>query len=370
MNTPQRFIALDVFRGMTIALMILVNNPGTWAHVYAPLRHAAWHGCTPTDLVFPFFLFIAGVAMRFSLAKENFCRSKKVYMKIFWRAVTIFVFGLLLNAFPFIRQDWDWSTFRIMGVLQRIGIAYGIGAFLVVRFSFTQLWGIITTSLIGYWLILWGFGGSDPFSLEQNLVRTIDLAVLGASHLWTGAGIPFDPEGLLSTIPAIGTLLLGYMAGLMIHTASDRKENVKKMIYFGGILTAAGLAWAFVFPINKSLWTSSYVLFTAGLATIMLAALVWCIDLKGVTKPFWPFVVYGTNSIFLFVGSGLWAKTILRIQFALDGQSVSGYAYLYKTVFQPFAGDLNGSFLFALAHVFIWWLILLWMYRKKIFIKI
>lgn len=370
MNNSQRYLALDVFRGMTIALMILVNNPGTWAHVYAPLRHAKWHGCTPTDLVFPFFLFIAGAAMRFSLAKVDFCRSKKVYTKIFWRAVTIFAFGLLLNAYPFIRQDWDWSSFRIMGVLQRIGIAYGIGAFLAVRFSFTQLWGIITTSLIGYWLLLWGFGGAEPYSLEHNLVRTIDLAILGEAHLWTGAGIPFDPEGLLSTLPAIVTLLLGYMVGIMIHTASNMKENVKKMLAMGGIQIACGLLWAIVFPINKALWTSSYVLFTAGLATVFLSVLVWVIDLKGIKTVFWPFVVYGTNSIFIFVGSGLWAKTILKVKFTFNEQSVSGYAYLYKTVFQPLAGDLNGSLLFALSHVVMWWLILLWMYRKKIFIKI
>lgn len=370
MSESRRIYSIDIFRGMTIALMILVNNPGTWAHVYAPLRHAKWHGCTPTDLVFPFFLFIAGVAMRFSLAKVDFCRSRKVYSKIFWRAITIFAFGLILNAFPFIRQDWDWSSFRIMGVLQRIGIAYGIGAFLVIRFSFTQLWGIIITTLVGYWLLLWGFGGVDPYSLAQNFIRTVDLAILGKSHLWTGTGIPFDPEGLLSTLPAIVTLLLGYMAGVMIHTAADVKETIKKMMVMGGIQIAGGLVWALIFPINKALWTSSYVLFTGGLATVFLGTLIWIIELKGIKIIFWPFVVYGTNSIFLFVGSGLWAKTLLKIKFILDGQSVSGYSYLYKTVFQPLAGDLNGSLLFALFHVVMWWLILLWMYRKKIFIKI
>jgi predicted acyltransferase len=370
LNSSQRILALDVFRGMTISLMILVNNPGTWAHVYAPFRHAKWHGCTLTDLVFPFFLFIAGTAMRFSLGKVKFCRCKDVYVKIFWRAVTIFAFGILLNAFPFIRQDWDWSHFRIMGVLQRIGIAYGIGAFLVLRFSFKQLWGVIFSTLVGYWIILWGFGGPAPFSLENNMVRMIDLTILGESHLWTGTRIPFDPEGLFSTLPAIATLLMGYMAGVMIHTAVDMNENVKKMFISGGIQIVAGLVWSLAFPLNKSLWTSSYVLFTAGLASIILAGLIWCIDLKGIKKIFWPFVVYGTNSIFLFVGSGLWTKTILKVKFSLDEQSISGYSYLYKTIFQPLAGDLNGSILFALFHVIMWWLILLWLYRQKIFIKI
>ncbi len=369
-NSGQRFIALDVFRGLTIALMILVNNPGSWSHVYAPLRHAQWHGCTLTDLVFPFFLFIAGVAMRFSLAKVDFCRNRIVYTKIISRALTIFAFGLFLNAFPFIRQDWDWSNFRIMGVLQRISLAYGIGAILIIRFSFTQVWKIIAGILVGYWLLLWGFGGPEPFSLSSNLVRKIDLFILGKNHLWDGTGIPFDPEGLLSTLSAIVTLLLGYKIGVMIHTAVDRIELIKKMLILGGLLIAGGLLWSWVFPINKSLWTSSYVLYTAGLATVLLAGLIWLIELRGYKNVFWPFVVYGTNSIFLFVGSGIWTKTILKTHFDWQGESISGYSYLYLSVFKPLAGDLNGSLLFAVAHVIGWWLILLFMYWKKIFIKI
>ena len=371
MNKSQRYFALDVFRGMTIALMILVNNPGTWSHIYAPLRHAKWNGCTLTDFVFPFFLFIVGTAMRFSFAKFDFKPSREIYTKIFWRAVSIFIFGVLLNAFPFIRQDWNWDNFRIMGVLQRIGLAYGISAILVIRFSFTKLWKIIIVTLIAYWLLLWGFGGTDPYSLETNLIRKIDMLILGTGHMWTGTGIPFDTEGLFSTIPAVITVLLGYMAGVMIHTTDGHPKNlVKKMLIVGTLQTLLGLLWSLFMPINKQLWTSSYVLYTAGIATVILAILIWLIDFKGYKTVFQPFIIYGTNSLFVFAASGLWVRIMLKVKFLLNGESVSGYSYLYKTIFQPLAGDLNGSLLFAIFHVIMWWVILYWLYRKKIFIKI
>ncbi|MCH7612030.1 MAG: hypothetical protein IIB95_14175 [Candidatus Marinimicrobia bacterium] len=371
MNKSQRYFALDVFRGMTIALMILVNTPGSWAYVYAPLRHAKWHGCTLTDLVFPFFLFIVGASMRFSFAKFDFKPSREIYSKIFWRAVTIFIFGLLLNAFPFIRQDWNWDNFRVMGVLQRIGLAYGISAVLVIRFSFTNLWKIMPAILIAYWLLMWGFGGPDPYSLEVNLIRKIDMAILGAGHLYRGTGIAFDPEGLFSTIPAVMTVILGYMAGVMIQTDDgQRKDLVMKILLFGIMLIGFGLLWSIFMPINKQLWTSSYVLYTGGIATMILAMLIWFIDIKGYKTVFHPFIIYGTNSLFVFVGSGLWAKTILKVEFLLNGESVSGYSYLFKTIFLPLAGDLNGSLLFAITHVVMWWVILYWLYRKNIFIKI
>ncbi|MFQ6677032.1 MAG: acyltransferase family protein [Fidelibacterota bacterium] len=371
MKQTNRFFALDVFRGMTIALMILVNNPGSWSYVYAPFRHAHWHGCTPTDLVFPFFLFIVGVAMRFSFSKFDFKPSREIYSKIFWRTVTIFVFGFLLGIFPFIRQDWNWGNIRIMGVLQRIALAYGISAVLVIRFSIKDLWKIIPATLIAYWLIMWGFGGPDPYSLEGNLIRKIDMFLLGSNHLWRGTGIPFDPEGLFSTISSVITVLFGYMAGVMIQTAGENRGKIlKNLAITGSIQIIVGLIWSIFMPINKALWTSSYVVFTAGIATLVLTGLIWVIDIKGYKKIFQPFIIYGTNSIFVFVGSGLWAKTILKIKFSLNGEMVSGYSYLYKTIFQPMAGNMNGSLLFALTHVLMWWLILYWLYRKKIFIRI
>ena len=369
----DRLISLDAFRGATIALMILVNTPGTWGHVYAPLRHAQWHGCTLTDLVFPFFLFIIGVSMRFSFEKYEFCKWGPLFKKVVWRTITIFTIGLLLNAFPFVRQDWDWSHFRIMGVLQRIALAYIMASFIVVRADIIGIVKISLGLLFGYWILLMGYGwysGLDPYALKSNLILIVDAYIFGENHLYGGTGIPFDPEGLLSTIPSIVTVLIGFLVGTMIKTAEDHKDNTQRMAVLGALLIIFGWGWGFVFPINKQLWTSSYVLFTGGIATITLAAMIWIVDVKGIKTWTKPFVIFGANAIFLYAASGIWAKILLKIRFELDGKMISGYGYLYRTVFQPFAGDLNGSFLFALFHVFMFWLILAWMYRKKIFIKI
>lgn len=369
----DRFISLDAFRGATIALMILVNTPGTWGHVYAPLRHAQWHGCTLTDLVFPFFLFIIGVSMRFSFEKYEFCKWGPLFKKVVWRTITIFTIGLLLNAFPFVRQDWDWSHFRIMGVLQRIALAYLMASFIVVRADIIGIVKISLGLLFGYWILLMGYGwysGLDPYALKSNLILIVDAYIFGENHLYGGTGIPFDPEGLLSTIPSIVTVLIGFLVGTMIKTAEDHKDNTQRMAVLGALLIIFGWGWGFVFPINKQLWTSSYVLYTSGIATVVLAGLIWLVDVKGLKTWTKPFVIFGANAIFLYAASSIWAKILLKIRFELDGKMISGYGYLYQTVFQPFAGDLNGSFLFALFHVFMFWLILAWMYRKKIFIKI
>jgi len=369
----DRFISLDAFRGATIALMILVNTPGTWGHVYAPLRHAQWHGCTLTDLVFPFFLFIIGVSMRFSFEKYEFCKWGPLFKKVVWRTITIFTIGLLLNAFPFVRQDWDWSHFRIMGVLQRIALAYIMASFIVVRADIIDIVKISLGLLFGYWILLMGYGwysGLDPYALKSNLILIVDAYIFGENHLYGGTGIPFDPEGLLSTIPSIVTVLIGFLVGTMIKTAEDHKDNTQRMAVLGALLIIFGWGWGFVFPINKQLWTSSYVLYTSGIATVVLAGLIWLVDVKGLKTWTKPFVIFGANAIFLYAASSIWAKILLKIRFELDGKMISGYGYLYQTVFQPFAGDLNGSFLFALFHVFMFWLILAWMYRKKIFIKI
>ena len=369
----DRLISLDAFRGATIALMILVNTPGTWGHVYAPLRHAQWHGCTLTDLVFPFFLFIIGVSMRFSFEKYEFCKWGPLFKKVVWRTITIFTIGLLLNAFPFVRQDWDWSHFRIMGVLQRIALAYIMASFIVVRADIIGIVKISLGLLFGYWILLMGYGwysGLDPYALKSNLILIVDAYILGENHLYGGTGIPFDPEGLLSTIPSIVTVLIGFLVGTMIKTAEDHKDNTQRMAVLGALLIIFGWGWGFVFPINKQLWTSSYVLYTSGIATVVLAGLIWLVDVKGLKTWTKPFVIFGANAIFLYAASSIWAKILLKIRFELDGKMISGYGYLYQTVFQPFAGDLNGSFLFALFHVFMLWLILAWMYRKKIFIKI
>ena len=370
MSAPRRIYSIDILRGLTISLMIIVNNPGSWGSVYSPLLHAKWHGCTLTDLVFPFFLFLVGASMRFAFVKWHYYPSKEFHQHIFWRSLSIFMLGVLLNAFPFIRQNWDWSTFRVMGVLQRIAIAYGISSLLIIRYDFKIITKIITSILFFYWGALF-FGSSNaPYGLTTNLARTIDLSILGESHLYQGFGVSFDPEGLFSTIPSIATVLIGYLMGGMLHTTKNYNDCAKRMAIFGFSLVIIGYLWGFIFPINKPLWTSSYVLFTSGIATLALSFLTYLIDIKGFKRPFLFFKIFGENSIFLFLLSGLWTKTILLIKLNLDGKEVSAYHYLYKTIFFPFANNFNGSLLFSLVHLFGFWLILFWMNKKNITIKL
>ena len=193
---------------------------------------------------------------------------------------------------------------------------------------------------------------------------------MGEKHLWLGNGVPFDPEGLLSTLPATVTVLIGYYVGILIQENENQSILVKSLVIHAAQIAAIGWIWGFFFPINKPLWTSSYVLYTAGIATFFLALFIFMIDIKNYRKPFWPLMIFGTNSIFVFIGSGIWVKTIINIKFIFKGDLISGYHYLYSSFFQPLAGNINGSLLFALSHVLAWWLILYWLYRKKIFIKI
>jgi len=369
----NRFIALDIFRGATMALMVIVNTPGTWAYVYSPFRHAQWHGCTLTDLVFPFFLFIIGVSMRFSFDKYDICKYGPLFNKIIFRTITIFIIGLLLNAFPFIRQDWDWSSFRILGVLQRIALAYFFASFIVLRFDVKGIVNISFILLVGYWITLMAYGwysGQDPYALKTNLILVVDQFLLGESHLYGGTGIQFDPEGLLSTIPSVVTVLIGFLVGTMIKTTNDHEDNAQRMAVLGSLLIIIGWLWGFIFPINKQIWTSSYVLYTGGIAIILLAGLVWLVDIKKINWWTKPFVILGSNAIFLYALSSIWVKILLKITFEFEGKMISGYSYLYKTIFQPLAGNINGSLLFAFFHVLIFLLILTWMFRKKIYIKI
>ena len=369
----NRFTSLDIFRGATMALMVIVNTPGTWSYVYAPLRHAEWHGCTLTDLVFPFFLFVIGVAMRFSFDKYDICKYGPLFNKIIFRTITIFVIGLLLNAFPFIRQNWDWSSFRILGILQRIALAYFFAGCIVLRLDVKGLVKISFFLLVGYWILLITYGwysSQDPYALKTNLILVIDRFLLGESHLYGGTGIQFDPEGLLSTIPSIVTILIGFLVGTMIKTSNDHEDNVQRMAMLGSLLIIIGWTWGFILPINKQLWTSSYVLYTGGIAIILLAGMIWLVDIKKIDWWTKPFVILGSNAIFLYALSSIWVKILLKISFELNGKMISGYSYFYKTIFQPLAGNINGSLFFALFHVLIFLLILTWMYRKNIFIKI
>lgn len=369
MKTANRYVALDVLRGITIVAMITVNNPGSWSHIYAPLRHSEWHGCTPTDLVFPFFLFVVGVSMFFSFSKYGNVLNRESFSRLAKRTVLIFAIGLFLNSFP----QWakDFSTLRILGVLQRIAIVYGLASLIVLSAKKSWLPYISAGILFVYWGILFYFGGDDPYSLEGNATIAFDRSIFGENHLYHGFGIPFDPEGLLSTIPAIVTALLGYMAGRLIRE-TEKKKIPLQLLSAGTSGIVAGLIWSLFFPINKPLWTSSYVLYTAGWASVVLGILIWLIDIKSYKKWTSFFVVFGMNPLFIFALSGLWAITISRIiRFDNgDGKITNVYSWLYTHIFEPLAGPLNGSLLFALTHVCVFWLIAWLLYRKKIFIKV
>ena len=369
MEPSERYLALDVLRGMTIVLMILVNTPGNWQYVYAPLEHSPWHGCTPADLVFPFFLFVVGVSLFFSLANYQNQLSRQSLWRVGRRTLLIFVIGLFINSYP----QWltDYSHLRIMGVLQRIAVAYGLAALIVLGAPRRLLPGIGVFILTAYWGILYFFGGSDPYSLSGNAAIPFDRCLLGESHMYRGFGVPFDPEGILSSLPAAVTVLIGYLAGGVIRETEIRRVPMR-LIFYGLAFAFAGYLWGFVFPINKPLWTGSYVLYTAGLAALTFAVLIYIIDLKGYKKWSLLFSVFGMNPLFLFVLSILWGKTlrqIIRIP-AGDGTTMAGSTWLYQNIFVPWAGLMNGSLAYALAHIVFFWLIGYALFRYRFFVKV
>jgi predicted acyltransferase len=364
-----RMVSLDVFRGLTIAGMILVNNPGTWAHIYDPLEHAAWHGWTPTDLIFPFFLFIVGVSIALALGKRADAGGPRrdLYLKIARRALIIFGLGLVLSGFPF----FDLATIRIPGVLQRIAVCYLIASFI---FLWTGWRGQVLTAaalLLFYWALLMlvpapGYAAGD-LSAEGSLPSYVDRTLL-AGHIWKPL---YDPEGILSTIPAVATTLCGVLTGRLLRSPLSPHEKTSAMFVAGAALVVAGWVWNFWFPINKSLWTSSYVLLTAGLGLQLLALCYWLVDIQGYRRWTKPFVVYGTNALAVFFLSGVFARLLTLIKFTrADGKQVDLKRIIYENAFASWASPLNASLAFAVCFVLLW-LGLMWvLYSRKIFIKV
>jgi predicted acyltransferase len=370
-NPSGRLVSLDVFRGLTIAGMVLVNNPGTWSSIYWPLQHAEWHGWTPTDLVFPFFLFIVGVSitLAFGPRVEEGTVKRGLYSKVIKRSAIIFGLGLFLNGFPY----FQLSTIRIPGVLQRIALCYLIASliFLTTRVR-TQLL-IALALLFAYWLIMTnlatpGFAAGD-LSKEGSIASFIDRKLLG-QHIWR-QGRVYDPEGLLSTIPAVATTLFGVLTGHWLRNEKTRIEKVVGMFVAGAVCVVLGWMWNKFFPINKPLWTSSYVLFTAGLGLQLLALCYWIIDIKGYRRWAWPFEVFGVNALALFVGSGLMVKLMgLIILPRGDGSQISSQGWIFRNFFLPWASPINASLFYAIAFILLW-LFLMWLlYRKRIYIKV
>lgn len=368
----QRLLSLDVFRGLTIALMILVNNPGSWSHVYPPLLHAKWHGCTPTDLVFPFFMFIVGITLFLSFSKYDHQLTNESGKKIIRRGFLIFAIGLALNWFPFYYKSIE--DLRIFGVLQRIGFSYVLAAFVCLSFSLKHLWKAGLFILLAYWGLLYAFGGDDPYGLNDNLVRQIDLGILGESHVYKGFGIPFDPEGILSSFPAAVTIIFGYYIGALIKRCKDQHRLVKNLMLIGATAVFAGLVWDIFFPINKAIWTSSYVLYTGGLACLVLGIAIELLDVRGIQGWAKPFQVFGLNPLIIYVFSGAIVKTMLIVIKWTNsaGETVNAYGWLWSDVFSHITPNhlKFSSFLMALFHALLCYAVGYWMYKKKIVVKV
>jgi len=367
-KSSGRLVSLDIFRGLTVAFMIIVNNPGSWEYVYPPLRHAEWNGCTPTDLVFPFFLFIIGMSTWYSLKKYGNEINGSSILRIFRRTITIFAVGLLLEIFPYFGRDY--STLRIMGVLQRIALAYGLGALLCLTIRRNYLWILIAVLLLIYWGLLAFLGGPGPYTLEGNFVLKADIAILGRNHLYNGFGIPFDPEGLFSTIPAICTVIIGYFTGEMVGKGSANGKTVIKILLLGIAATGLGYLWNIIFAINKPLWTSSYVLFTAGIAMSVFSIIYLIADVLKFQVVGTFFMVFGTNALFSYFLAGILTKMLLFIQIHSGTDKVTLHSWFYDKVCVPVAGNLNGSLMFAVIEMLLIWAVALILYRKKIMIRL
>lgn len=391
MSTRERLLALDVFRGMTVAGMLLVNNPGTWSAIYPPLEHAAWNGWTPTDLIFPFFLFIVGITTELSLnaRRARGDDEQAIVRQIIRRGTLIFLFGLILSAFPF----FTWSAIpdmpdpsffdrvvhrvqhlRILGVLQRIALAYVIGAFLTLHTTWRQQFVMLCVILFGYWALMTvvvvpDVGVAGRFLLDQPdkvLSAWLDRTILGVDHLWVGSKT-WDPEGILSTLPAVGTMMIGTFAGRWIgETHRPLPERLAALFAVGALFMVLGSMWGWVFPINKSLWTSSYVVFTAGIGAVSLATCLWIIDICQVRRWTFPFVVYGMNPMLAFLGSGLMARLMVSVFTvnAGDGTRVSVQGFLFHTLYASWLPARDASLAYAVSFVALWFL-LLWAAWKR-----
>lgn len=455
MVEENRLVSLDVFRGMTIAGMVLVNNPGTWSHIYDPLEHASWHGLTPTDWIFPFFLFIVGVAISFALSKytggdasdNERASGSGVYRKIISRSLLIFALGLAMSVTPFFQfqssdapdplkllvwlamtaalffallRNWkfaailaalsiigivglnltgynlvtyNFATMRIPGVLQRIAVCYLITSLIFLHTNWKQQVGISAVLLLGYWLVMSivPVPGCEVTTIDDkacNLAAWLDRTILTENHIWRSAKV-FDPEGILSTIPAVVTTISGVLAGkwlthrdkrqvtsdeisdLSLVTRHSSLNKVSGLFFFGVVLFALGWIWNSYFPFNKSLWTSSYVLVTSGLALFTLGFCYWLIDIKGYKAWAKPFVIFGLNPLTLFVFSGIMARMLGAYRVAgTDGQPVALQKWIFDNIFLAIAQPIDASLMYAISFILVW-LFLMWLlYRKRIYVKV
>lgn len=364
--------------------MIMVNNPGSWSYAYAPLRHAHWHGLTPTDLVFPFFMFIMGVSTFMSLRKFNFEPSAGAIWKIVRRTILIFVIGLALGWFgqltrglasgePFGIAATHFNTLRILGVLQRLALAYGFAALIAIFVKNKSLVWVIAILLAGYYLLL-RFGKGLEMS-EQNIIAVVDKALWGTGHMYKDTTpervrIALDPEGLLSTIPSVAHVLIGFLFGKLIVENKDNHKRVEKLLIWGTILAFSGLLLHYGCPINKKIWSPTFVLTTTGFAAQLLGLLIWMIDIHKKEKWSRFFHAFGVNPLIVYVFAGVMANLVSNIRFSYQGELLSVKSFTYGVLIQPWAGDYFGSLLYALLFITVCWLFGYILYKKNIYIKL
>jgi predicted acyltransferase len=390
----QRFYSLDIFRGATVALMILVNNPGSWSYIYAPLEHAPWHGCTPTDLVFPFFLFAVGNALAFVMPRLEQAGDAAFLKKIVIRGLLIFSIGHFLNWFPFVKwsqghlvgrlwtdpvQDGAVPTgIRILGVLQRIAITYVLASLIIYYGKPRGAFVTGAVLLLGYWALCFLAGKhGDPYSLQGYFGTDIDKSVIGVAHMYKGEGVPFDPEGLASNLPAIAQVIFGYLVGNYIIAKGKSFEMMAGLFVTGCLLVFTGFCWDMAFPINKKIWTSSFVVYTTGVAILVLCVLIYAIEMKG-HKGGWSkfFDVFGKNALFIFMVSGILPRIYGLIRIA-DGTDQHGdtinkglSGWMYDHWFAPAFGNMNGSLAYALFNILLLWALCYLLDKKRIYIKV
>jgi len=381
----QRLLSLDFFRGLTVASMILVNNPGSWSHIYAPLEHAEWNGCTPTDLIFPFFLWIVGVSIAFAMGsnKADPSTHQKTIIKAIKRGITLYLLGFFLAIFGKIMAviidgkslAEAFQTVRLLGVLQRIGIVFTISSIIFLRVSNKGIFKLFIAILAIYWALMTfvpvpGIGYAN-LEKETNLAAWIDRGILTEAHTWASSKT-WDPEGVLSTLPAIATCLFGILVGVWLRNKEvDQPTKVAWLFTSGLAAVILGLLWDLQFPINKALWTSSYVLYAGGLASIGLALCYWLIDVQGYKRITTPFVVYGVNAITVFFLAGLMPRVLNLIKLSnADGTKSALLEKVYTTFYTPFFSPINASLLWAITYVLGFYILLYFMYKKNIIIKV
>lgn len=369
----QRFAALDVFRGMTVCFMIIVNTPGSYDTAYAPLLHANWHGFTPTDLVFPSFMFAVGNAMSFVMKKWSTMSNREVLGKIFKRTIIIFLLGYLMYWFPFV--EWNDAgglsgkpigDTRIMGVLQRIALGYCAGALMIRYLNLNTVLRLSFAFLLIYWLVLLLFrGSSDPYDMVTNAGSRLDMWLFGPNHLYHGEGVAFDPEGLLSTLPAIANVTFGYAAGKWIQEKGNTYEGLTKLLLAGVVFIFLAFCWNNFHPINKKLWTGSFVFLTVGIDCVLLATLIYVIDFLEIRRFNYFFEVFGRNPLFIYLLSEIVA--ILMWFIPIGDKPL--YAWLYGNVFSK-AGAYIGSFLFAITFMLFCWAVGYMLDKKKVYVRV